>query len=234
VSRARPIRSAAVSTLAATTLALAVVGCTSSATTLPYTPYTGVDIVVADVFAGVGCGTQDDQVFRYAVVLSDPSTGDAGAPSLVPLPDGGAPVWASVFSCFTNGAFASITTAPNGGPVVQAWIYAFDQADYQAAQAVDSELACLDPTCPLSVAGVDALLKTQSTFVATCTATPESGDHVLTICGRLQAAQVASDAGADSGEDSSADSATDSSADSGANPGEDATLDSSADGGIDE
>jgi hypothetical protein len=175
-------------------LPLAAAGCSASSSTLAYTPYTGVDVLSSGVTAGVGCGEQGDQVFRYVVLLSDPS--NAVSPSLTPLPDGAPPVWASVFSCFTNGAFASITTSPSGGPVVEGWIYAYDLADFQAAQATVPALACPDPTCLLTLDDVRAMLQTRSTYTTTCTATPESGDHVLSACTALRPTREMADAAA--------------------------------------
>ena len=186
-------------------LPLAAAGCSSSSSTLAYTPYTGVDVLSSGVTAGVGCGEQGDQVFRYVVLLSDPS--DAGSPSLAPLPDGAPPVWASAFSCFTNGAFASITTSPSGGPVVEGWIYAYDLADFQAAQATVPAFACLDPTCLLTLDDVRAMLQTRSTYTTTCTAMPESGDHVLSACGSLRPTRAMFDAATT--EDSPSDSTRD-------------------------
>jgi hypothetical protein len=187
-------RSGALWPWGAALLPLAAAGCSSSSSTLAYTPYTGIDVLSSVVMAGVGCGDQGDLVFRYAVVLADPS--DAGSPSLAPLPDGGPPVWASVFSCFTNGAFASITTAPSGGPLVQAWIYAYDVTDFQPAQATVPAFGCLDPTCLLTLDDVRAMLQTRSTYTTTCTAMPESGDHVLSACGSLRPTPAPSDAAA--------------------------------------
>jgi hypothetical protein len=158
-------------------------GCGSS-TTLPYTPYSGVE-VPASVIASVGCGAAPGQVFAYAVVLGDPS--DASSPNFAPLPDGAPPVYASVFSCFANGAFAGISTSPAGGAGVELWIYAYDQADFEAAQASVPEFGCGSPTCPLSVgAGVPSWLRAPSTYVTTCTATLESDDHVLAVCKPLE------------------------------------------------
>lgn len=159
-------------------------GCGSS-TTLAYTPYPGVDVPSSVVVAGIGCGAAPGQVFRYAVVLGDPS--DASSPSLAPLPDGAPPVYASVFSCFTNGAFAGVSTSPGGGATVELWIYAYDEADFEAAQATVPDFDCGNPTCPLSAdAGVPSLLQAPSTYVTTCTATLESGDHVLPVCQPLE------------------------------------------------
>jgi hypothetical protein len=188
-------------------LPLAAAGCSSSSSTLAYTPYTGVDVLSSGVTAGVGCGEQGEQVFRYVVLLSDPNPSDAGSPSLAPLPDGAPPVWASVFSCFTNGAFASITTSPSGGPLVEAWVYAYDLADFQAAQATVPAFACPDPTCLLTLDDVRAMLQTRSTYTATCTAMPESGDHVLSACGALRPTRAMFDAA--TSEDSPSDSTRD-------------------------
>ncbi len=159
-------------------------GCGQS-TTLPYTPYSGVEIPSSDVVAGVGCGAAPGQVFGYAAVLGDPS--DASSPSLTPLPDGAPPVYASVFSCFTDGAFSGVSTSPGGGATVELWIYAYDEAKFEAAQATVADFNCGNPTCPLSVdAGIPWVLHAPSTYVTTCTATLESGDHVLPVCNPLE------------------------------------------------
>jgi len=155
-------------------------GCPSSAPTLPYTPYTGINFVSETILAGAGCGTAPGQVFKYAVVIGDPS--DAGSPNLSSTVDGAPGAYASLVDCNTNGVF-TIGTSPDGGPTVEAWIYAYDETDFEAAQAsVTSFASCAEPTCPLSVADVQAIIGTYSTYTTTCTATPESGDNVVASC----------------------------------------------------
>lgn len=164
----------------------ALVGCPSSTTSLPYTPYTGINFVSQDILEGFGCGTAGDQVLKYAVVLGDPS--DASVPALSPLPDGAQPAYASLFDCSTNGVFSSILTSSDGGPTIEAWIYAYNAADFQALQSEDlvpGFASCALPTCPLSLSDVQLIVRTYSaytTYTTTCTAVPESGDNVLASC----------------------------------------------------
>jgi len=188
----------------ATTAALGVVlaavlsGCPSQSSSLPYTPYTGINFISQSIVSGVGCGTSGDQVFKYVVVIGDPS--DAGAPNLSPLADGGAGFYASLVDCYTNGVFSSGATSPDGGPIVQAWIYAYDFADFQALAGGDAAAtlavvpgfaSCVEATCPLSLSDVQTILRTTSTYTTTCTATPESGDNVLASCLPLVPSPVA-------------------------------------------
>lgn len=176
-------------------------GCPSSTTSLPYTPYTGINFVSQTIVSGHGCGMGDDQVFNYVVVIGDPT--DAGLPSLAPLADGAPGAYASLVDCFTNAVFSSVASAPDGGPTVEAWIYAYDFADFQQATQNGSPPAfasCTEPTCPLSLSDVQTIIRTYSTYstyTTTCTATPESGDNVLASCLPLQSTQGADAAATD-------------------------------------
>ena len=105
--------------------------CTSSTTTLPYTPITGIIIRSQSLVAGYGCGTADGgpgQVYRYAAVLTQaPADGGADASgSSGPLP------LTNVFDCFTDGVFENLPTT--GGSTFDLTIYAYTAAAYADAR----------------------------------------------------------------------------------------------------
>lgn len=221
-------RAAAFACLSAVAIGAAtLVGCPSSTTTLPYTPYTGINFVSQLIVAGVGCGTAPGQVLKYAVIISDPS--DAGAPDLSPLSDGGPGAYGSLVNCYTNGIFASTSTAPNGGPTVQGWIYAYDVQAFQESQPLIPGFAsCTAATCPLSLSDMQAVVRTPSTYTTTCTANPEVGDNVQASCLLLVASQSL-DAGPDApAEGAASDAAAFDSPASDSAPSDSAALESDA------
>jgi hypothetical protein len=187
-----PVAAAAVCCLVGAGLA----GCPSQNSSLPYTPYTGVNFSPETLLQGVGCGTACGQVFKYVVVVGDPS--DAAAPALSPLADGAPGAYASLSACNTYTVFSSLASSLDGGPTLEAWIYAYDEADFLAAQSfVPGFASCGQPTCVLSLADMQTIVRTYSTYTTTCMATPETGDNVQASCLPLVSA-ASRDAASDS------------------------------------
>jgi hypothetical protein len=200
----------------------AMVGCPSSSTTLPYTPYTGINFVSQLILAGVGCGPNPGQVLTYVVIIGDPN--DAGTPNLSPLRDGGPGAYGSLVNCFANGIFASTSTAPDGGATVEGWIYAYDAHDFESmALSIPGIASCATATCPLSLSDMQAVIRTPSTYTTTCTANPESGDNVQASCLPLVAGESL-----DAGSDASAESTASDAAASDAAPSDATASDSAA------
>ena len=118
--------------LAIAPLAVIVGACTSSTTTLPYTPITGIIIQSQSLVAGYGCGLADagsGQVYRYAAVLTyaQPEGGaDAATSQLLTL--------TNVFDCFADGVFENLPT--NEGSTFALSIYAYDYDDYTLRAAL--------------------------------------------------------------------------------------------------
>ncbi len=169
--------------------------CPTTNTTTPYTPITGIRIVSSSLVAGHGCGTARGQVYKYAALVSYAVD---GAPT-------GAPVYAGVFDCFTDGLFENLLNdAGNQDYAIQ--IYAWDYAELPQD---------LKPPCPPTVPGKadtcpadnpsPVLADAQSAqWSTTCTATPQAGITVLAVCAPL-AGPGAGDAGGDAAGDAEAD-----------------------------
>jgi hypothetical protein len=179
--------------------------CTSTTTTLPYTPITGIVILSGSLVAGYGCGTADagpDQIYRYAAVLTY-------AP-----PDGGTDAAASqaftltnIFDCFADGVFENLPTVE--GSTFDLKIYAYKKATYDAA-ALPPTLGCTpgqssDASCTPSSQALTSSQEAAADWTTTCYATQQSGAPVLATCGPLEA--VGAEGAVDASSGTSADAA---------------------------
>jgi hypothetical protein len=178
VKYASPARSASI--FAA--MACATIACATSSTTTAYTPITGITIESAALVNGYGCGTGDDQVFRYVAVVSYAPIADA-APDAQP---GGA-TWTNIFDCFTDGVFENLPVSSTGYQTFLVSIFAYSEKSYAAA-GLPGDLGCVPgmPTdgaiCVDGSQSVNAREKELSAWTATCMATQQQGVPVLAIC----------------------------------------------------
>jgi hypothetical protein len=169
--------------------ACALVACATSSTTLPvFPPITGIVIRSSSLVAGIGCGTGDDQVYRYAAVVTFAPT-EGGTPSTTSF--------TNIFDCFTDGVFENLP-ADNGNLNFDVSIYAYNFKDYGPATAAAPMGAGLPPdlACP---PGNDATgcvpattpltddQKKDATWTTLCTATQQAGVPVLAVCPLLVA-----------------------------------------------
>jgi hypothetical protein len=182
--------------------ALALAGCPNTASTTIYTPPTGIQIDSQRLVAGVGCGSELGQVYRYAAVVGPPwPDGGYG------IEDGGAAITSGVFDCFSDALFTNLPS-PDGGPRDFGLdIYAYNLASFPAELGGCEDLP-LNMACPGDDASVVLRYAAQATWQTHCHATQSQGVPQVAQCLALLAAPeggAASDAGdATTGGDSSA------------------------------
>jgi hypothetical protein len=164
-------------------LALVLVGCpTSTTSSSPYTPITGIEINAATLTYGFGCGTGNDQVFMYAGVVSYTPQADANIPVTPPEI-----VTSAVYDCFTNGLFSNLPASEAGTLDFTIQIFAFNAALFPP------ELSCANTlggttgvTCPGNTPrNVLEFTQQDASWTTTCTATQVQGATVPAICGPL-------------------------------------------------
>lgn len=157
----------------AASLAVAV-ACNSSTTPNLYTPITGLVIDSSTLVQGVGCGTQADQVYKYAAIANLAGSGER----LAGLPASG------VFDCFTDGQFANLPTPDGGTTAYTITIYAFDRSAFPAALGACADVQS-DAACPGDDPGTVEKYAGQATWTTTCTASQEQGVSDVAVCGAL-------------------------------------------------
>jgi hypothetical protein len=223
LSAATPVL-AAFTAVAACAIAAA---CTTSTTTPIFTPITGIEIRAQSLVSGIGCGMADDQVYRYAAVVS--FSPEAGASTIS---------FTNIFDCFTDGVFENLP-ADNGSLNFNVAIYAYNFKDYGPAGPASPMGAGLPPdlACPPGNDAADCAPRTtpltdeqkkDATWTALCVATQQSGVPVLAVCPPLQLTDDGgtSTAPADASGEASADGAADGEAGTG---GPDGATDAATD-----
>jgi hypothetical protein len=168
--------------------ACAFIACTTSTTTTVFPPITGIEIRSSSLVSGIGCGTGDDQVYRYAAVVTFAPI-EGGTPSTT--------AFTNIFDCFTDGVFENLP-ADNGNLNFDVSIYAYNFKDYGPASPLAPMGAGLPPDlgCPPGndaagcVSGTTPLTdeqKKDATWTSVCKATQQSGVPVLAVCPPLVA-----------------------------------------------
>jgi hypothetical protein len=137
-------------------------GCPASPAATFYTPYTGIRISSAALFAGYTCGVGPGQAYAYLAVVSDAAEGG-------PQP-AGLPV-ANVYACGDDGAFQNLP----GSGFYNVSIYAYDFASYPAG------LGCAPGTCALMLPLKAAQVGTP-TWETTCSGIEEPSQNALVQC----------------------------------------------------
>jgi hypothetical protein len=201
--------------------AAALAGCPDN-TNPAILPITTVDVDIADILKGANlvCGTGDDDVFKYATVVTLVGS-EAGAPDAEEsdadiraacTPNLTGAVSAGVSACFYPAVFSNLPlladggVLPDGGSVIYAvQVFLYNQKTYCSLQA--------DPTCPakdqkdkiLSAISVEGngttLCDLPYSWKATCIANEQNDIAVNAACTQIEAgigAPVA-DAGAEDG-----------------------------------
>lgn len=141
--------------------ALLSAACVTSPPLMLYTPYTGLRISSAALFAGYTCGLAPGQVYAYVAVVSDAS--DAG-----PQP-AGLPI-ANTYSCQDNGAFQNL---PGSGSY-NVSIYAYDRDAFPAQLVCKPESCALPPTMASQLGN--------PTWTTTCFGVVEASQNELVLC----------------------------------------------------
>ena len=130
------------SILASLACTAAVLGaCSNDNSTTGITPITGIAVRSESLTAGHGCGTGDDQVFKYeAIVTRD--LGDAGSRDL----SYGEVIASGTYDCFADATFANLDTTITSS--FRVFIYAFDAKAFATCGSVDltSSNGCSNPT----------------------------------------------------------------------------------------
>jgi hypothetical protein len=156
--------------------AAALAGCPSNAAPSLYSPITGMIIDSATLLQGVGCGTDPDQVYKYAAVV----TLEGDATSQLP----GLPV-SGVFDCFTNGELSNLPTFDGGTTEYSVAIYAFNYQTFPASHLG----MCVDLGADASCQGEDpktvAQFASTANWTTTCTAIQVPGVSEVANCGSL-------------------------------------------------
>ncbi len=151
------------------------VGCsgTAPATNL-YTPITGVLVRSDALVSGIGCGTRDDQVYKYAAVVTQGTqTLQISGIGVGMLAD-----------CFADAKFANLLAGPDGTLSFSVQIYGYSQKAYVAAQAKG-----LTSATAMDFAQLQAFAPTYAT---SCRATQQQDVEVLAVCDPLRLAASAS------------------------------------------
>ncbi len=149
-----------------TIAAVAVVGCASPSTSsiLGLTPASGVLVSAASLTAEYGCGIGDQNVYKYAAILSSS--------------DGTFKV-SQLYDCYADANFVNIQEAPDGGTLKLAiQIIAFNKASYDV-QNIDEKLqkAAEIP---------DTISQAKPTYTSTCEVSQPQGVQSTAVCTRLQ------------------------------------------------
>ncbi len=173
-------------------IACALTACPTTTVATGYTPITGIVIRSSALVAGYGCGTADDQVYRYAAVVSYASA-DGGADGGVCSAGtaSGNPYWVDVFDCFTDGVFENLPQSDTGVQSFDVKVYAFTKSGYDGSglpaslQCVDGGACPVQSLCPVLAAAPEAR------WTTTCTATQQQGIPVLAVCGPLGSGSTA-------------------------------------------
>jgi hypothetical protein len=195
-----------IAAFAAAVGAVAIAACEPSSNATAYTPYQGIDVPSSLVTNGVGCSGGDAGISYFATVLANqavlpdgalapaddasPPGTDAGCGAL-PAATDLVPGAASIVACFTANASFELDGAP--GPL-DVWLFGY-------AGGTPANVACTDPTCPLSADGVATLFAdqldpaTRATRTFKCAATPEVSQHPEAH-GCIECVLPATDAGA--------------------------------------
>ncbi len=138
-------------------------GCQTSAPATLYTPYTGLRISSASLFAGYTCGLGPGQVYAYVAVVSDANASATQQPAGLPI--------ANVYPCGSDGAFQNL---PGSGSY-NVIIYVYDR------EAFPAELACMPGSCALPPASELG----NPTWTTSCSGVVEASQNELVLCGNL-------------------------------------------------
>ena len=177
MTRSGKTTAAAVAALFALFLAFFLLGMMACSTTsdTTTTPTTGILIRSETLTAGRGCGSEPSQLYKYvAVVYGFDGTGFER------------PVTSNIFDCYTDGAFLSLTPAPDGNSTFRLEVFAYNFEAYSASSAT------LDGTNIRSIANSPADLsdlrkgaKAPPTWTTVCYATQLTEAEALASCSPL-------------------------------------------------
>ncbi len=145
----------------------------SSSTAVP--PTTGILIRAETLTSGRGCGRNETQLFKYAVIVYQYSGGDAAARSSY-----GKVFTKNVFDCFSDGAFISLPSV-DGNSTFRLEVFGYNEPSYETARAVVD--APVDPNGLATLP--EGLRQTAPTWTTECTATQQPNVQALASCDPL-------------------------------------------------
>ena len=142
---------------------LALAACSGTTdTTTTISPVTQVIVRTDALLVGHGCGTGDNQVYKYAATIFDADK----------VPDG-----TGVYDCFADATFTNLTGSATGDYTFTLRIQAFSASTYAAqAGAIAGAVAAKDANA------LDAL----ATWKTGCSATQQPNVQVLAVCDPLR------------------------------------------------
>ena len=106
-------------------------GCPGTDTATTLTPVTGILVRADALVSGIGCGMRDDQVYKYAAVITQ--RGDSGQEVTQHITaDPTSAGIGAVFDCFADGAFRQLLPGTDGTLSFIVEIYAFNYTAYTA------------------------------------------------------------------------------------------------------
>jgi hypothetical protein len=196
--------------------ASAVAACATTTTTAVFTPITGIVIQSQSLLTGFICGDEDDQVYRYAAVVTYAGPDGGPVEPAVPVEQSGAPL-TNIFECFTDGVFENLPSSDAGSLSFTVSIFAYNKKEYVSA-SLPSDLACPPMVdggfCTAGSEPISSVQEAAATWTTVCTATQLSGTPVFAVCGPLLPLAplvTGSDATADAAPEASTDAAADAS-----------------------
>jgi hypothetical protein len=224
--------------------AAAMASCSTTTSTTTYTPITGILIQAQSLVAGLGCGLEPNQVFRYAAAVSfapEQNGGPDAGQNAVEGEEAGALVeqndvpLTNIFDCFVDGVFENLPTSDAGSLTFTVTIYAYNEDRYDMA-ALPASLGC--PPAQdgsLCTPGTQPLTDAQkklAPWTTICTATQQSGTPVIAVCGPLTAPPEPGDGSTDAALGAASDAAGDAgpAVDAAGDAGRAPPLDGSLDG----
>ena len=210
--------------------------CTTSSTTTILPPFTGIEIPVNNLIAGIGCGvtdgaSTDPMVYRYAVKVSYALDG-ASVTTL--------PTFSNIYDCFANGVFKNIPNGPPPNDILDfnVDVAAYDFATYEAVQpplpSILSSVPGADAACPPSISVTDDQMNAAK-WKARCTVTELAGVPVLAVCPPLvlvDGGMLAEDGETEAGPDATVPAEAEA-PDTGTGPNGEASADAGADAAAD-
>jgi hypothetical protein len=162
--------------------AMTVAACATTDATTVLSPVTGILVKADDLLGPHNCGESSDDVYKYAAVLVDSTTGQL--------------ITAQVYDCFADAVFVNLTgTSTEAGVVYDynIFIYAWTMQSYTANYALSAPGGGIaEALTAINAAGAtDAALTANpfvnvvSTYTTTCTASQMTNIEQTAVCNPL-------------------------------------------------
>jgi hypothetical protein len=154
----------------ASVVVLVSAACSSSAATTTFIPQTGVVVRAETLTSGVGCGTGEAQIWKYAAVAVNDADGTAVA--------------GATYDCFADAVLVNLQPSlADAGVTFTIHVFAYDEAAYTKNAATVASVIARIPDDEQKV--VPALDTTAPTYTTTCSVTEEANIQAVASCGAL-------------------------------------------------